>query len=131
MSGVPQGPELRIGIEAGADLSGEQFQFVKVSGGKLAKVTGATDKPIGVLQENDVTSGRIGEVVVFGPTYVVAADVIAQDALIGTGADGRADTKIPGTDTTEYVCGRALEAAGAAGQQIQAVVNCITPHRAA
>ncbi|MBN1261080.1 MAG: DUF2190 family protein [Anaerolineae bacterium] len=132
MTAVPHGAEIRLGVESGEDLTGEQFKFVKKnSSGKLVKIAAATDKPFGVLQDNDVVSGRIGEVVILGPTYLSANGQISEDDLVGPSADGQADPKVPGTDTTEYVAGRALEAATAASQQIIAVVNCITPHRAA
>jgi hypothetical protein len=89
-----------------------------------------TDLPAGVLQ-NKPANGIPAEVVVIGPTKVAADGAITAGALIGTSADGQADPKVPGTDTNDYVAGKALEAASNAGEIIEAVVNCATPHRAA
>jgi len=50
--------------------------------------------------------------------------------LIGTSADGQADAKTAGTDTTEYVVGVMLTTTGAAGVIGTAMVNCANPHRA-
>ena len=130
MSSVPQGAELRLSVVANADLSGKQFHFVKWDSDGLILCAAATDDPAGVLQEDDVVSGRMAEIVAFGPTYIVADAAIVAGALIGTSADGQADTKIPGTDVTEFVAGKAWEAAAGAGNIIVAVVNCISPARA-
>lgn len=126
---VAQGAELRISVEAGADLTGKQYHFLKWDSGKVIICAAATDDPAGVLQEA-VVAGRMAEMVVIGPTLVSADAAIVAGALIGTSADGQADTKVPGTDITEYVAGRAFEAAAAAGNLIHAVVNCVSPHRA-
>ena len=130
MSSVPQGAEIRLSVVANADLSGKQFHFVKWDSGGLILIAAATDDPAGVLQEDDVVSGRMAEIVVFGPTYVVADAAIVAGASIGPSADGQADTKIPGTDVTEFVTGKAWEAAAGAGNIIVAVVNRISPARA-
>lgn len=128
---VPNVSEIRLSIEAGEDLTGKQYHFVKWDSGTVIVCTAATDEPFGVLQEDDVVAGRMAELVVLGPTYLVADDAIVAGALIGTSADGQADTKVPGTDTTEYIAGRALEAAAAAGNIIPGLVNCVSPARAA
>ena len=49
---------------------------------------------------------------------------------IGTSADGQADAKTAGSDTTEYVVGVVLEASSGAGALATATVNCLNPHRA-
>lgn len=130
MTTVPQGAELRISWPAGEDLSLKANYFVELSAGTVVVCNAATDMPIGVLAEG-VASGLQAEVVVHGACKVVVDGVVAQGDLIGTSADGQADKKIPGTDTTEYACGRALETSTAAGQIIAAIIDCITPQRAA
>ena len=115
---------------AGADLSDKQFRYVKLSSSTVVACSAATDIPVGVLQNKPV-SGRAAEVCMFGPTKVKSSGAITEGALIGTSADGRADAKVAGTDTTEYICGRALEAASGADEIIAAVVDCINPARAA
>jgi len=122
---------LKITLEAAADLSAKQYNFVKVdSNGKAAACSGATDVPIGVLQ-NDPTAGQTCEIVVTGVTKISSDAALNEGDLIGTSADGQADAKTPGTDTTNYVVGQMMTATGAAGVIGTALVNCANPHRAA
>jgi len=122
---------LKITLEAAADLSAKQYYFVKVdSNGKAAVCAAATDVPIGVLQ-NDPTAGQTAEIVVGGVTKISSDAALNEGDLIGTSADGQADAKTPGTDTTNYVVGQMMTATGAAGVIGTALVNCANPHRAA
>jgi len=116
---------------AGADLSTLQYYYVKLSTTDTVVVcAAATDVPIGVLQ-NAPTSGQAAEIMVTGITKVNSNAALSIGNLIGTAADGQADAKTAGTDTTEYVVGVVLEASGAAGELATATVNCLNPHRAA
>jgi len=130
MTTVPQGGEIRVSFPAGADLSAKAGYFVELATGVVTVCNAATDKPLGVLAEG-VVSGLQAEVIVFGPAKVVVDGAVDQGDLIGTSADGQADKKIPGTDTTEYAVGIALETATTAGEKISALINCVNPHRAA
>lgn len=123
-------PVFTFSLEAGADLSAKQYYFVKLSSGKAAVCSAATDKPIGVLQ-NKPTSGQTAEIMALGISKVSGDADLSADDLIGTSADGQADAKTVGTDTTEYVVGRVLEDNGAAGGLVTALINCMNPHRAA
>lgn len=124
-------PGLMIALEAAADLSAKQYYFVNIDAtGKAALPTGATDKPIGVLQ-NKPTAGQTAEIMVTGVSKVSSDAALSIDNLIGTSADGQADAKVPGTDITEYVVGRVLEASGAAAGLVTAAINCLNPHRGA
>ena len=130
MGAIPQYPQLyNDTLPAGADLSAKQFYFVKKSSSTYVLCDAATDIPAGALQNKPVL-GEPCEVVALGPTKLVADAALTEDWFIGPAADGQADRKIPGTDTTEYVCGQVLEAAAAAGDIIAAFINCVTPHRA-
>jgi hypothetical protein len=116
---------------AGADLSALQYYYVKLSTTDTVVVcAAATDVPIGVLQ-NAPTSGQAAEIMVTGITKVNSNAALSIGNLIGTAADGQADAKTAGSDTTEYVVGVVLEASGAAGELATATVNCLNPHRAA
>ena len=116
---------------AGADLSSSQYYFVKLSTTDTVIVcAAATDIPIGILQ-NAPTSGQEATIMVTGISKVSADAALAIGQLIGTAADGQADAKTVGTDTTEYVVGNVLVAAGAAGEMATTTVNCLNPHRAA
>lgn len=118
-------------LKAGGDLSTSQFYFVKVnSSGEVVICAAATDKPLGVLQNNPA-SGKAALVCVMGVTKVSSDAALDEGVLIGTSADGQADAKTPGTDTTEYVVGQVIGASGAAAGLASAVINCCNPHRAA
>lgn len=117
--------------EAATDLSSKQYYFVKESAaGKVTVCTLATDVPIGVLQ-NAPTAGQTARVMTLGVSKVSSDAALTLGQLIGTSGDGQADAKTPGTDTTEYVCGRVTRASGAAGGIAMALINCLNPHRAA
>jgi hypothetical protein len=125
------GYALRITLVAGGDLSTKQYYFVKInSSGEAVICSGATDRPIGVLQNNP-ESGEEAAIVVVGGTKVVSSASIDEGALIGTSAAGKADAKLPGTDTTEYAVGTVILSAGADDEILTAVVNCASPARAA
>lgn len=122
---------LKITLVAGADLSAAQYKFVEIgAGGVVTVCNGATDKPIGVLQ-NAPLSGQEAEVVVAGGTKVVSSGNIAIGSAIGTDASGKAAALTAGTDTTKYVVGTVILPAGADGEILTAVVNCAAPGRAA
>jgi len=124
-------PVLKPGIwTAGADLSAKQFCFVKLSGQTVVACDGATDIPVGVLQ-NTPTSGQAAEVMCIGITKVSSDAALTVGNLIGTSGDGQADAKTPGTDTTNYVVGVVIGASGAAAGLATAMINCASPARAA
>lgn len=129
-----EGPQIKlVGLTAAADLSaaGNQYKFVELVGNNSVNVcNGATDRPIGVLQ-NRPKSGEAAEVVAIGVTKVQADAQLTAGLLIGTSADGQADSKVPGTDTTEYVVGVVLQGASAAAALATALINCASPARAA
>ncbi|HSG63301.1 MAG TPA: hypothetical protein VLA24_17890 [Pseudomonadales bacterium] len=127
-----EGQQIGIpGLTASADLSAKQFYFVKMSGEKTVTVcAAATDKPIGVLQ-NAPTSGQAANVCVVGVSKVSGDADLNFGDLIGTSADGQADAKTPGTDTTEYTVGSVVNGNAAAGGLVTAVINCAAPARAA
>lgn len=119
-----------LSIPAGADLSAKQYNFVKISGTGVILVAAATDVPIGVLL-NDPASGETAAVAVSGIVKLEASAAITAGATIGTTATGTAITLAAGTDTTKYIVGRAITAAGAAGDIITVAIDCASPARAA
>jgi len=131
MSSASSAGSLDLTFKAGADFSAAQFKFVKMSAADtVALCTGATDKPIGVLQ-NAPGSGGMAVVRMMGVSKVSSDAALTVGLLIGTSADAQADSKVPGTDTTEYICGQVIEASGAAGELAVAVINCANIARAA
>ena len=115
---------LRITLEAAADLSSSQYCFVKLdSNGKAALCSAATDKPIGVLQ-NQPIAGKEASVLVEGGTKIKASTGITLGTAIGTTSSGTAVTMVQGTDTTKYIVGTALQTAAGANELITCVVSC-------
>jgi len=122
---------VKITLVAAADLSTKQYTFVKLdASGLAAAATGATDIPIGVLQ-NAPIAGQEAEVLVVGGTKIVAGAAFGEGTLIGTSAAGKAVALVAGTDTTKYVVGTAITESGADANVITAVINCANPGRAA
>ena len=122
---------LKVTLIAGADLSGKQYFFVKMSADNTCVLcSGATDVPIGGLPNSPISGGG-ASITVIGGTKVVASASIAAGVKIGTDSSGKADAKVAGTDTTEYTVGQVLLAAGGDAEILTAVVNCASPNRAA
>lgn len=125
-------PVLMHSRRAAGDLTAKQYHFVKLdSNGDVVICAGATDVPYGVLQ-NAPDEGETAEIMLLGISKVKADGTIAVGALIGTSADGQADSKTVSTDSTEYAVGRYIgTAAAAAADVITCTINCLNPHRAA
>ena len=115
---------------AGADLSSAQYKYGKLSTtDTVILCAAATDVPIGILQ-NAPASGAEATIMVTGISKVSSDAALSIGNQIGTSADGQADAKTAGSDTTEYVVGVVLEASSGAGALATATVNCLNPHRA-
>ena len=115
---------------AGADLSSAQYKYVKLSTtDTVILCAAATDVPIAILQ-NAPASGAEATIMVTGISKVSSDAALSIGNQIGTSADGQADAKTAGSDTTEYVVGVVLEASSGAGALATATVNCLNPHRA-
>lgn len=122
---------VKVTLVAGADLSSSQYKFVKLNANGAAVICdGATDVPIGVLQNNPA-SGAEASVLVVGGTKIVAGASLDEGAQIGTSSAGKAVALTAGTDTTKYVVGTIITASAADGNIVTAVINAATPHRAA
>lgn len=121
---------VKVSLVAGGDLSSSQYKFVKLnSSGQAVVIAAATDRPIGVLQNNP-TSGKTAEVLVSGGTKIKVGGSVTEGAIVSPDSDGDAVAIVAGTDTTKYICGTALTE-GASGEIITAVINCASASRAA
>ncbi len=81
------------GLTAGADLSSDQFKFVKMSAGGVILPTTSGEPVTGVLQDKPAASGRAASVAGVGSvTKVLAGGVIAKGARIQPNANGVAIT---------------------------------------
>ena len=109
-----ESPAIDLGtLKAAADLSDKQYYFVKLASATTVNVCSAiTDLPIGILQ-NAPTSGQSAVVAIFGISKASADGTITAGRWIGTSADSQAAGITPGSDTTVYVMGQAIQAASA------------------
>jgi hypothetical protein len=116
-------------LPASADLSAYQFRFVEVTTGELTLCDAAGDFAVGVLQDKPDAAGKQGEFVYFGPTKMVAGEAISVGDLLTTDDEGRAVvcTPIGAVEANSAILGRAMTAAGTAGDRFGALVNCVNP----
>ncbi len=101
-----------VSLEAGADLSANQFYAVKVTGADTVGLAGDDELMVGVLQNKPAAAGRAATVRISGLTKAVASAAIAAGAKVGVAAGGKFKT----ADTGSVVCGTAVNAAGADGE---------------
>src|SRR5262245_53725531 len=116
---------LRIpGLRAGADLSAQQYRFVKpgAAEGEVIAVTASGERAIGVLLDNPKL-GNVAEVASFEITEITAGAAIPYGADVQTDAQGRAIPAVAGG----AVLARALQPATASGDRISIAVNCFNP----
>lgn len=112
------------GITKAADAAiTERFLLGKIgSAADRVAVCGAADTPIGVITDEAAAAGELVNVALLGSSRstvkMVASAAIAQGALLEPAASGRVQTLGAGAGT-HHVVGRALDAAGAAGDAIE------------
>lgn len=109
-------PVLDLSLEAGADLSSKQFHLVKLTSSGKVDVSGASDRPIGVLQ-NDPGSGHAAQVRVLGVSKVVSGYSFSVGTVLASNASGKAITS-----SSAKPIGIALEAATSADQVVSVLV---------
>ena len=105
-------------IVAGADLSSSNKHVVELSSDGTIVLAGNGGRAFGLLLDGP-KQGMGSSILVHGVDRAVAGDVITAGAVVTSDASGRV---IPATAGT-YPVGRALAAAGQAGQVIQVFVN--------
>lgn len=107
---------------AGADLSGQQYRFVKMNtSGAIVPIAAAIDRPLGVLQNNPA-SGQAAVVMSIGITKLYAGGSIAPSDGISTSAAGLALTVNLSATTPIIIAGTALST-GTNGAVITAMVS--------
>jgi hypothetical protein len=111
---------------ASSDTNGVQaFRFVRVTASQtIDRCSAITQVPVGVVMESidlaKVQGGKaVADVRLMGIARVTASAAISLMAEVSTTADGRAVTAA----TTSRVAGIALQAAGAAGDQIDVLLT--------
>lgn len=101
-------------VTAAADLSAQQFRFVKITAAKAINLAGAGDAVAGVLQNKPI-SGQAATVWGVGSvSKVVAGAAVAAGAFVTPDASGDAVT----AGTGNYIAGEAIDAAAGAGSII-------------
>jgi hypothetical protein len=95
------------GVKAGADLTGQQYNAVKLDAAGDVVVAGAGELAIGVLQ-NAPNTGEAASVVALGGALAVAGGSIDEGAFLKVDAAG--DLVATTTDKDFYVA-RAIKAA--------------------
>ena len=132
MAWESNGQSITVTLTANADLSSYQYYFVELdTDGKVGACNATTDRPIGVLQNTPSASGEAATVLIMGVSKISCDAALDENNLIGPSVDGQAEKKIPGTDTSEYICGTMITATSAAGEIGTAAINCASPARAA
>lgn len=108
-------------MEAGADLSGHQYRFVKVTGDKtVGPCDTAGELAVGVNQGDVSNVGEAVQVGFHGISKVSASAAIAAGALVATTTGGQAVTAAgAGTEAI----GMALKAASAEGELIPVLLG--------
>lgn len=121
---------VKVTRTAGEDLSAAQYKFVKLDNGtgNVVAVSGATDRPFGVLQ-NAPTSGQAAEVTIIGGTKVYAGGTASVGQPLFSNASAVAVTLAFGsTGSAAYVAGTFVEDA-ASGAVTSAVIDCANAGR--
>jgi len=121
---------VKASFTAGENLSAKQYHFVKIDNGTgdLVAVSGATDRPIGVLQ-NAPTSGQIAEVTIVGGTKIKAGGSASAGQACFASASATAVTLAFGTTASAaYSVGTFIEPA-ASGAITTAVIDCANSAR--
>lgn len=108
------------GLSASADMSSNQFKFVKAgpADNQFALCDTDGEFALGVLQDNPV-SGIAGAIAVDGVVKVEAAEALAANDFVGTNGSGQAKVVSAGVTAQSlgnWIRGVVLEGAGAAGE---------------
>jgi len=124
------GSGITITLEAAADLSSNQYNFVKLdANGKvvICVADSAGTIPIGVLQ-NAPTSGQAATVLVVGISKIEAGVAMDEGVTISCsdGSSAADDGQAVLADASDVVVGQTITA-GAADEYITAAINCASP----
>jgi hypothetical protein len=121
---------VKVTLVAGEDLSAKQYHFVKIDNGtgKAVAVSGATDRPIGVVQNNP-SSGQEAEVLISGGTKIKAGGSASAGQALFASASATGVTLAFGTTASAAYAVGTWVSAGAAGEIATAVINCANSGR--
>lgn len=113
------GEQLRIAMEAGADLSAAQNHLVRQSAANTVLLVGSAGATngLGVLIDKP-QSGEQGAVAMVGMAKVVAGSSMAVGAPFTASASGRAVTAAPASGQAVFVYGTVMEASSFDGDVV-------------
>ena len=107
-----------VTLEAGADLSADQFTFVVVAAdGQVDQVSSAGGEVDGVLLNDPAAAGRAATVAYAGVVKVYAGGTVASGAKVQSDASGAAITAASG----DLVVGKCVKG-GAVGELIEVLL---------
>jgi hypothetical protein len=99
-------PGRTITLPANADLSANQYYFVKANSSGNAVVAAAGDLVAGVLQNKPAAAGRAAAIMIDGVTKVIAGGTITPGASVESDSSGKAVAANAGTvDTSDAGAG--------------------------
>lgn len=111
-----------ITLKAASDLRTLQYHFTRLSGAGLtnqaSEANGGLNDLVGVLL-NKPNSGQAATIAWLGEVPVIAGGAVTVNAAITTNSAGRAADAASG----DIMIGFALQAAGADGEQIRALIG--------
>ena len=124
------GSGIIITLTAAADLSANQYNFVKLDGDGNVVLTDANSAgqvPIGVLQ-NAPGNGEAATVMIVGVSKVEAGVAFDEGVQIACSDSGSSadDGQAVVADASDCVVGQSITA-GAADEYITAAINCASP----
>jgi hypothetical protein len=105
-----------VTLEAGADLSANQFHFVTMDADGQLSVSTDGAASVGVLLNDPSAAGRAAEVCISGLTRVEAGGTVAAGAAVASNATGEAITAASG----DVILGTAVSG-GADGEVISII----------
>lgn len=104
-------PGFKLGqFEASADLSSDQFKYVKLDGSNQLALAGAGDAGLGILQDKPDAQGQAGTVMAGGVSKAVTGASYSEGAKLTPDASGRLVTA---TATDEIVANALSDSGGA------------------
>lgn len=112
-----------ITMKAGADLSGYQYRFVRISGAFVVKTQSARGAIAGVLQNKPDAQNKPARVVISGIGKLKTDGGVSAMEFLMSDASGLADTATLGTGTGVNIGAWALENDGGSGSVIRAVIG--------
>jgi len=116
---------VKVTLVAGESLAAKQYHFVKIDNGtgKVVAVSGATDRPIGVVQNNPA-SGEEAEVLISGGTKIKAGGSASAGQALFASASATGVTLAFGTTASAAFAAGTFITAAAAGEITTAVIDC-------